>query len=392
MINPKLLEYQEWINVGFVMRDEGMTAEEWEAWSSSDPRHKPGECIKKWKSFGRNANGVTVGTLVEYARRQGWSPVADGHELDWDDTISSDRVVDKDWLEEKEIREPDDAGWDQKGEIIRYLEALFESTDIVGYVTEVWERDGKPSPTKGAYDRTAGELIAKLQKCTDITDVIGSMNHQAGAWVRFNPLDGKDVANANVTDFRYALVESDSMPIEKQYAMMTELNLPIRILVASGGKSLHAITRIDAGSIEEYRKRVDYLYSVCRKNGFDVDIQNKNPSRLSRLPGVYRNGKKQFIVAENIGCGTFHEWKDWVEAASDDLPDFDAIEDIESILEPLDPPLIDGILRQGQKMLLAGPSKAGKSFAMIELAIAIAKGVPWMGYPCTKGRVLYVNL
>ena len=43
-------------------------------------------------------------------------------------------------------------------------------------------------------------------------------------------------------------------------------------------------------------------------------------------------------------------------------------------------------------MLLAGPSKAGKSFALIELAIAIAEGLPWLGFPCAQGKVMYVNL
>ena len=43
-------------------------------------------------------------------------------------------------------------------------------------------------------------------------------------------------------------------------------------------------------------------------------------------------------------------------------------------------------------MLISGPSKAGKSFALMELSIAIAEGKPWLGFPCKKGRVLYVNL
>ena len=43
-------------------------------------------------------------------------------------------------------------------------------------------------------------------------------------------------------------------------------------------------------------------------------------------------------------------------------------------------------------MLLAGPSKAGKSFALIELTIAIAEGTNWLGFKCSQGKVLYVNL
>lgn len=54
--------------------------------------------------------------------------------------------------------------------------------------------------------------------------------------------------------------------------------------------------------------------------------------------------------------------------------------------------LIQGVLRKGHKMLVAGPSKAGKSFSLIELCIAISNGLQWMGhFQCAKGKVLYVN-
>ena len=58
----------------------------------------------------------------------------------------------------------------------------------------------------------------------------------------------------------------------------------------------------------------------------------------------------------------------------------------------LAPQLIHGVMRDGQKGMLVGPSKAGKSFALIELAIAVARGWEWMGHCCAQGRVLYVNM
>ena len=59
----------------------------------------------------------------------------------------------------------------------------------------------------------------------------------------------------------------------------------------------------------------------------------------------------------------------------------------------LKPELIEGVLREGHKMMLAGPSKAGKTFSLIELAICISAGIPWMGrFNCSKGKVLYVNM
>lgn len=46
---------------------------------------------------------------------------------------------------------------------------------------------------------------------------------------------------------------------------MRELELPIACMVFSGKKSIHSIVKVDASSYDEYRKRVDYLYSVCKK-------------------------------------------------------------------------------------------------------------------------------
>ena len=61
-------------------------------------------------------------------------------------------------------------------------------------------------------------------------------------------------------------------------------------------------------------------------------------------------------------------------------------------IPPLAPVLIPGMLRQGHKMMIASSSKAGKSFLVEELAIAVAHGKSWLNNPCKKGPVLYVNM
>jgi RecA-family ATPase len=43
-------------------------------------------------------------------------------------------------------------------------------------------------------------------------------------------------------------------------------------------------------------------------------------------------------------------------------------------------------------MLLVSSSKAGKTFALVELAICIAEGRRWVGFRCKQGRVLYLNM
>lgn len=393
ILNPAELNYQEWLSIGMALKEEGYSVSVWDQWSRADRRYHAGECERKWEGFRGNTIPVTAGTIVQLAKDHGWKTDTSEHELDWNDTIERDEfvVVDKNWIEGKEVHEPQD--WKPEEQLIKYLETLFEAGENVGYVTASWEKDGKFMPSQGNWDRTAGQLIEQLSKCGgDIGSVLGDYKEKVGAWIRFNPLDGNGCKNENVTEFRFALVESDDTDLDKQNAIIHELEIPVACLVHSGGKSLHAIVKIDAPDYGEYRKRVDYLYNVCQKNGLNVDKQNRNPSRLSRMPGVVRNGHKQFLIDTNIGKQSWDEWHEWIEGINDDLPEPEGLESVWNALPELSPPLIDGVLRQGHKMLLAGPSKAGKSFALIELSIAIAEGRKWLNWYCTKGRVLYVNL
>lgn len=395
-LNPSELDYQDWVNVGMALKHEGYSVEVWDAWSKNDHRYHAGECEKKWNTFHGSNSPVTAGTIVQLAMDHGWKPSYTAYELGWDDKISAEGVVvDCSWVEGKEIHEP--RNWNPVNEIIRYLETLFDPSENVGYVTGSWERTDEKGtkylPQKGCWDRTAGQLIEALNGCNgDIGAVLGDYKEEAGAWIRFNPLDGKGCKGENVTEFRYALVESDAMDLEQQNAIIRELELPVACLVFSGKKSLHAIVRVEAADYKEYQKRVEYLYDICKKNGLIIDTQNKNPSRLSRLPGVMRAGKKQYIIDTNIGKNSWQEWYEWIESVNDDLPDTESLENVWNDLPELAPPLIENVLRQGHKMLIAGPSKAGKSFALIELCIAIAEGRRWFSWNCSQGRVLYVNL
>lgn len=397
-ISPSSCTYQEWLAVGMALKQAGVPVQVWEQWSAHDSgRYHQGECARKWETFRGSAAPVTENSIYKMARDRGWHPSE--RELDWNDTISAAPiegcVVDPHWLDVPELALPEPSTpWEPAKQLIDYLRALFEEGDHVAYVTESFLDKDKRRPTRGYWDRTAGQLIAELRKCGgDIGRVLGDYDSGVGAWICFNPTDGKGRRDANITEYRYALVESDEQDIDRQAAILHQMDLPIAALVYSGKKSLHAIVRVDAPDYAEYRKRVDYLYEACRKNGLNIDQQNRNPSRLSRMPGVMRAGQKQALLETNIGKSCWQEWRDWIEAETDDLPDTETLAGVWDDLPPLAAPLIEGVLRQGHKMLLAGPSKAGKSFALIELCISIAEGHQWMGrFDCAQGKVLYINL
>ena len=376
----------EWIQVGMALKDGGYGVETWDAWSARDSaRYRTGECERKWNGFHGTSNPVTVGTIFHMAQERGWRHSDADYALEWDSYIEYDGDSPSDM--------PDMSPTEQ---LLSYLRVLFQPDDIVGYVTTDTRKldDGKWVPSSsGVYTRTCRELCESLQKYPDdLGATIGDWKDKAGAWIRFNPLDGKGAGNANVTSFRFALVESDEMPINEQIAKYEQLQLPIAAMVFSGGKSMHAIVRIDARDAKEYTDRVNYLYNYLEKNGMKVDRQNRNPSRLSRMPGVTRNGEMQKLRGVNIGKPSWTEWMDYVEGIDDALPPIITLEDAFANPIMLPEELIQGVLRRGHKMLLSSTSKAGKSFLMMELAIAIANGGKWLGFQCKQGRVLYANL
>jgi len=387
-IDPSICNYSQWTEVGMALKEEGLSVSDWDSWSRKDAaRYHAGECEKKWKSFNGSSRPVTGGTIIEMAKQNGWTysaKLSNDAPMDFGDEIS---------IEEKESCEA--AGPRQQADyeqLKTYIQTLFRPDETVWYCTKSFKgEDGKYRPSGEHYHMKAGDMLRQLDHYHSLPEVVGDWDPDAGAWIRFNPFDNSGFyKDENITAYRYALAESDSLPIEEQYRVLRESRLPIAALVESGGKSLHAVFRVDAKDKFEYASRVRDAYASLNTFGFLVDPQNKNPSRLSRMPGVTRNGNVQKLIATNIGCKTWEDWQRTLRVSP--LPEIVSLGD--RLLHPLEmpPELIHGLLREGHKMLVAGPSKAGKSFALMELCIAFAEGRSWMGFECEQCKVLYVNL
>ncbi len=124
-----------------------------------------------------------------------------------------------------------------------------------------------------------------------------------------NPLSGKSAAkisgdgvtyrgNLNVATFKYALVEYDTLTHEDQIRFWSAVKLPIRSLVDTGGKSIHALLDVQKmGKVETY----DQWQTIIKSRLYDqyltpmgVDSNCSNPARLSRVPGHYRTEKNNW--------------------------------------------------------------------------------------------------
>lgn len=381
-LDPSKLSYSEWVQVGMALKTEGLPCSTWDDWSKKDaPRYVPGDCEKKWETF--NDSGTNGGTIIYLAEHyDNYKPY---HELDWDDGLDAyyEEVL---TVEDK----PDEKPYQMAA---RFLETLFKPDETVSYVHSAkWKEDkSKWVPADAGHVRTVGDIIKDLRKHRKLEDAFGTFNDDAGGWIRINPTTGP--SDKSVTRYAYSLAESDDLSIEDQKKLFINFKLPIATLVESGGKSVHALVKIDAKDEAEYKQRVAFLYDWLAKHKFVVDENNKNPARLSRLPGVMRKGKLQKLVATDIGCSSWLEWIDYIEGVDDNLPQLVTLKDQLSEPPKLSPELIGGVLREGCKMIITGESKAGKTCLSQNLAVCIAEGREWLGkFPCEQGKVLYINL
>lgn len=405
-IPVKQLKYDDWVSVGMALHHDGYSMYDWIDWSRGDSvKCEETNFQQKWDSFKNDSGGISGAYLTKKAKEYGWKPnfKDENYTLPTKPTnnniYEAPKNIKKHIIELhipdnlEKIQEPKD--WNQGEDLITFLETLYKPEDIVAYCIDAKKgKDNKWNPQYKKFQKCR-DLVKKLKSGLSVEKTLGKLNKESGAWIQMNPSDGKGGEKKNVVDYRYSLIECDDTPIEEQMEIYKQMNLPIATLAHSGNKSIHALVKVDASNQEEYKKRVECLFNQLKANGIEIDEANKNCNRLTRIPSVMRGKQKQFLIATNIGCKGWNEWIQWLEDnefIEDGLPPLEPLSECLDSLPELEPELIHGILRKGHKMLISGASKGGKSFLLMELAIALAEGKRWLHWNCTQCKVLYINL
>lgn len=124
-----------------------------------------------------------------------------------------------------------------------------------------------------------------------------------GTWFLCNPIDGgwrtldrlKTEHNPMgrtrrseecLTSFRFLVIESDKADPVLWLAALAQMPLPIVAVYSSGGKSIHALTRIDATDGEHWREIKSRLAPALITLG--ADNAAMTAVRLTRLPQCFR--------------------------------------------------------------------------------------------------------
>ena len=130
-----------------------------------------------------------------------------------------------------------------------------------------------------------------------------------GVWYLVNPVDGQTHPNPrqdnkpsrrseeSVTSWRYLVLESDVAGPEEWLSCLVQLPIQISAIYTSGGKSIHALVRVDAKSKQEWDAMKDRIKQIMVPLGADQAAMTG--VRLSRLPGAFRGLNKQELLYLN---------------------------------------------------------------------------------------------
>ena len=191
---------------------------------------------------------------------------------------------------------------DWHADALMTLAALYDKDDFINVVTNFTierQKDGKQK----ANPQGAGETLVRDDWMRSIRDN-GAPQSEAGAWIRPNPVKqhgtGKSGApcDSDVTSYRFCLLESDDLPLNLQLSLWARLPLPIAAIIDSGGRSAHAWVMLNCSTAEEYQAKVNRIFTLLAR--FRICQNNKNPSRLSRLPGAPRTIGKRGDGAQRL--------------------------------------------------------------------------------------------
>ena len=386
-------DYDTWKNIGISYKAAGGDLETFLQWSAGDPeKYDEATARKLFENVAEDGKPtiptkITAGTLYWHAHLAGWS----GGPTDSDTGFTPDKGDDA----------PAPLDLEPVQQAVAQIEALFEPGELVNIsVMAKWnERQHKWTPADGGTCYERDDLLDRLQD-EGFDGVLDGYQPEAGVWICQNPTDGTGRGADRTVRWRHALIESDDLPVDEQVRIMRELDLPITTMTMSGGKSVHALVRVDAEGPNHYAERVQLLHEICNGAGLKVDRANKDSSRLTRLAGVQRGEQRQTLMYTGVGARDFRSWMEAHRHKPEDGNDErDAYQKFEDLFKPmpterqeLPPVLIENTLRKQSIMLVGAAPKVGKTFLAAQMAVAFATGASVLGFSLTKcERVLMVN-
>jgi hypothetical protein len=213
----------------------------------------------------------------------------------------------------------------QKSVLARIASKVADIQDVIGFLAErsplPVDRQDSASVLRHLYAREAGEKVilfnvmeSQGQFVWDAAkgDVI--QNHHLptgndGVWFLPQPVTGEFLPNPRlegklsrrseeaITSWRYAVLESDEADADDWLRCLVQMPFRIASICESGGRSIHALVRLDAASKADWDRLMLPVKPMLITLGADRGALTA--VRLSRLPQAMRSERCQRLLYLN---------------------------------------------------------------------------------------------
>lgn len=183
-----------------------------------------------------------------------------------------------------------------------------EGLNSAGFLRQLYPKGSREKVLVFSRMQSQGQLIWPA----DAFDLIFDEDFPAGpdgVWFLAQPVDGEFHCNPrlggkpsrrseeSVTSWRYAVLESDKAEPDEWLRCLIQLPLRIASICESGGRSIHALVRLDAESKTDWDTKIRAIKPVLVTLGADPGALSA--VRLTRLPQAMRGERIQRLLYLN---------------------------------------------------------------------------------------------
>jgi len=202
------------------------------------------------------------------------------------------------------------------GDIVRFISerspVRVETQDSASVLRRLYLRGSGEKVLIFSEMETQGQMVWEADK----SDVIQNSHLPVGpdgVWFLPQPVDGEYHPNPrlngkmsrrseeSVTAWRFAVLESDKADADDWLRCLVQMPLRIACISDSGGRSIHALVRVDAASKKDWDKQIAAVKPLLVTLGADNGALTA--VRLSRLPHAKRGERVQRLLYLNTQPG-----------------------------------------------------------------------------------------
>jgi hypothetical protein len=198
------------------------------------------------------------------------------------------------------------------GDVVRFISerspGRVETQDSASVLRRLYRRGSGEKILIFTEMKSPGQFLWEADK-SDVTQNHHLPMGDDGVWFLPQPVDGEFHPNPrldgklsrrseeSVTAWRYAVLESDEADADDWLRCLVQVPLRIACICESGGRSIHALVRVDAASKADWDGRIGAIKSILITLGADRGALSA--VRLSRLPQAERGEQVQRLLYLN---------------------------------------------------------------------------------------------